>query len=160
MIYLFISRCNYVSGKRAYANAKNIDRINRKNTLDEDTRGVGRGRKKAESVWHGDTHLASGPLLFALCPSIFSTTVTFPFLAASSSSWSFPMFHLHRDRPSIFDRALVNFCFYYDYSRFIDPAWPSCRTTKAPSYGQRLKRHRRRRLTNARRTNLKERGCK
>lgn len=62
-------------------------------------RGVGRGRKKAESVWHGDTHLASGPLLFALCPSIFSTTVTFPFLAASSSSWSFPMFHLLRDRP-------------------------------------------------------------
>lgn len=77
------------------------------------------------SLGYGDTHLASGPLLLARWPRIFSTTVTLPLLAASSSSWSLPMVHLHRDQAAMFARTLVNLCFHYDYSRFIDPTWPS-----------------------------------
>lgn len=84
----------------------------------------------------GDTHLASGPLLLARWPSIFSTTVTLPLLAASSSSWSLPMVHLHRDRAAALACTLVNLCFHYDYSRFIDPAWPSCGPTGAPLLGR------------------------
>lgn len=36
-------------------------------------------------------YLANGPLLLVFATSIFSTTEKFPFLAASSKSWSFPI---------------------------------------------------------------------
>lgn len=85
----------------------------------------GDGEARVVKPSYGDTHLASGPLLLARWPRIFSTTVTLPLLAASSSSWSLPMVHLHRDQAAMFARTLVNLCFHYDYSRFIDPTWPS-----------------------------------
>lgn len=95
--------------------------------MKETTPVTRRGGRKSVSVCFAtvNTHLASGPLLLARWPRIFSTTVTLPLLAASSSSWSLPMVHLHRERTAMYARTLVNLCFHYDYSRFIDPAWPS-----------------------------------
>jgi len=111
--------------REASGRTRNVEPGSRRRARGRRAEGKTKRRGKVSSPLLGDTHLASGPLLLARWPRIFSTTVTLPLLAASSSSWSLPMVHLRRGRAPHVVRALVNLCFHYDYSRFIDPTWPS-----------------------------------